>query len=374
MIKFMRGTSTKRAASSKVLEAGQPFFETDTKKIYVGDGSTALSSLVSIDNYLKTQLTDGSVVAKKASQWETARTFTVQDNDGTNKTTASVNGSADVTLKLPSTIKATLTGNADTATKATNDSDGNKITTYYTPFVISSIHTAQDLKRAIDDGYIETIKTYLSNGGHIDIISTTTNSDSKMAQVIWRVVHAGDLGNYGHSGTNGCILQMMNIQSNGIAWNTTSSNTDYANSTIHTWLNGTFNGWCDTSFTNYIKSGSCKVGAGDSYEISDASFNYFFLPSANEVMGYSSSSQPSAEGDQWLYWKYLIPTASTSSNDNRILPLTSNSSNTYKYWWLRTPSTSSSDRAWYVYFGGSLGFGDFVVYTHFGVSPACIIY
>lgn len=42
-----------------------------------------------------------------------------------------MNGSQAVNLKLPATIKANLTGNADTATKATQDASGNVITTTY---------------------------------------------------------------------------------------------------------------------------------------------------------------------------------------------------------------------------------------------------
>ena len=56
----------------------------------------------------------GSITTEK---WGTARNITIKDADSTNSGTAvSVNGSAAVTLLLPSTIKASLTGNASTAT------------------------------------------------------------------------------------------------------------------------------------------------------------------------------------------------------------------------------------------------------------------
>lgn len=52
------------------------------------------------------------------AQWGTSRNVIVQDADGTNSAAAvSVNGGANVTLKLPATIKAALSGNASTATK-----------------------------------------------------------------------------------------------------------------------------------------------------------------------------------------------------------------------------------------------------------------
>ena len=52
------------------------------------------------------------------ANWGTARNIYIADSDGTNTGAAvSVNGSANATLKLPATIKATLSGNASTATK-----------------------------------------------------------------------------------------------------------------------------------------------------------------------------------------------------------------------------------------------------------------
>jgi hypothetical protein len=57
--------------------------------------------------------------ASTASTWATSRLFYIQDSDASNTSSGvGVNGSANVTLKLPSTIKATLNGNADTATYA----------------------------------------------------------------------------------------------------------------------------------------------------------------------------------------------------------------------------------------------------------------
>ncbi len=44
-LQFLRGSSSRRKASSQTLLAGQPFFETDTNKLYVGNGgNTPLSS------------------------------------------------------------------------------------------------------------------------------------------------------------------------------------------------------------------------------------------------------------------------------------------------------------------------------------------
>lgn len=56
------------------------------------------------------------------ANWGTARNISIADSDATNTGTAvSVNGGANATLKLPATIKATLTGNASSATKVNNN-------------------------------------------------------------------------------------------------------------------------------------------------------------------------------------------------------------------------------------------------------------
>lgn len=66
------------------------------------------------------------------ANWGTARNIYIADNSSTNTGPAvSVNGSGNATLKLPATIKATLSGNASTATKATQDSAGQQINTTY---------------------------------------------------------------------------------------------------------------------------------------------------------------------------------------------------------------------------------------------------
>lgn len=74
---------------------------------------------------------DGSADITTAN-WGTSRNIGIVNSDGTGTAvTVAVNGSQAVNLKLPATIKANLTGNADTATKATQDASGNVITTTY---------------------------------------------------------------------------------------------------------------------------------------------------------------------------------------------------------------------------------------------------
>lgn len=87
------------------------------------------------------------------ANWGTARNISIADSDSTNTGTAvSVNGSAAVTLKLPATIKATLSGNAATATKATQDGSGNVITSTYIKKAGDTLGSTAQLSRAGNSG------------------------------------------------------------------------------------------------------------------------------------------------------------------------------------------------------------------------------
>src|SRR5574344_2920418 len=93
----------------------------------VASSATKLNSAVTING----TAFDGTANITTAA-WGYSRNMQITDSDSSNSgAITAVNGTNNVTLKLPSTIKGTLTGNASTATKATQDSDGNKINTTY---------------------------------------------------------------------------------------------------------------------------------------------------------------------------------------------------------------------------------------------------
>lgn len=95
------------------------------------------------------------------ANWGTARNISISDSAGTNTGSAvSVNGSAAVVLKLPATIAATLSGNASTATKATQDSAGQQINTTYIKGLSISGRTITYTK---GDGTAGTITTQDTN-------------------------------------------------------------------------------------------------------------------------------------------------------------------------------------------------------------------
>jgi hypothetical protein len=94
---------------------------TDWEKISAGYADTAgnadTATKLATARTINGTAFDGSANITTAN-WGTARNISIADSDSTNTGSAvSVNGSAAVTLKLPATIKAALSGNADSATK-----------------------------------------------------------------------------------------------------------------------------------------------------------------------------------------------------------------------------------------------------------------
>ena len=109
------------------------------------------------------------------ANWGTARNITISNYDGTNSGDAvSVNGSANVTLKLPATIKATLSGNATTATTATK---ANQLTTARTIWGQSFNGTANISGRIDHAACIDFDNPETGNGGYIDFHFNGSTAD-----------------------------------------------------------------------------------------------------------------------------------------------------------------------------------------------------
>lgn len=104
-------------------------------------GNAASASKLSTSCCINGTAFDGSTSITTA-KWGTARNVQISDCDGTNISgTVSVDGSANVCLKLPSTIKATLTGKADSAKAVTTCPTTVNATCYIT---LSANNTAGD--------------------------------------------------------------------------------------------------------------------------------------------------------------------------------------------------------------------------------------
>lgn len=100
---------------SNTTYGNQIFFDPDTDKISVRRKSTSWKPWVDLIHTGNIS----SYSTGSAGKWSTARKFSISDSDASHTgTQVSVDGSQDYVLPLPATIKATLQGNADTATNA----------------------------------------------------------------------------------------------------------------------------------------------------------------------------------------------------------------------------------------------------------------
>lgn len=180
------------------------------------------------------------------------------------------------------------------------------------------------------------------------------------------VVHQGKPSSVYDDSCNGTWLLMKDIYENR-QWHSSDTN-DYANSTIHSYLNGTFLNLFESNIKNAIKQVKLpyRKGSGTSTTVTSGSNGLsakIFLLSATET-SFSFSSMPSGEGAELAYFKGC---ADNSSDSKRVAYLNGAATG----WWLRSPGCSNSNGALYVSSGGDWS-GNYCSYSY-GIRPALIL-
>lgn len=180
------------------------------------------------------------------------------------------------------------------------------------------------------------------------------------------VVHQGKPSSVYDDSCNGTWLLMKDIYENR-QWHSSNTN-DYANSTIHSYLNSTFLNLFESNIKNAIKQVKLpyRKGSSTSTTVTSGSNGLsakIFLLSATET-SFSFSYMPSGEGAELAYFKGC---ADNSSDSKRVAYLNGSTAG----WWLRSPSCGSFSYALCV--GSNGGWNGYYCSNSYGIRPALIL-
>lgn len=181
------------------------------------------------------------------------------------------------------------------------------------------------------------------------------------------VVHQGKPSSVYDDSCNGTWLLMKDIYENR-QWHSSNTN-DYANSTIHSYLNSTFLNLFESNIKKAIKQVKLpyRKGSGTSTTVTSGSNGLsakIFLLSATETSFNFSSYMPSGEGAELAYFKGC---ADNSADSKRVAYLNGSAAG----WWLRSPLCDGFVYALCVSSNGDWGFSS--CSGSYGIRPALIL-
>ena len=182
------------------------------------------------------------------------------------------------------------------------------------------------------------------------------------------VVQQGKPSSIYDESCNGTWLLMKDLYESR-QWHSSNVN-DYANSTIHKWLNNEFLNLIDANIRAQIRQAKIpyRPGSGTSMSVNSGANGLsakIFLLSNIEVGGQTDWSYMPHDGARLAYFEYGT---GTSANNKRLAYLNGSAAG----WWLRSPGTYDSYGAWYVNSNGDSNGANYCSLSY-GIRPALIL-
>ena len=181
------------------------------------------------------------------------------------------------------------------------------------------------------------------------------------------IIHQGKPSSVYDDSCNGTWLLMKDIYEKR-QWNSSNTN-DYANSTIHSYLNSTFLNLLESNIKTAIKQVKLpyRKGSGSSETVTSGSNGLsakIFLLSAAET-SFNHVYMPSGEGTELAYFKGC---ADDGSDSKRV----ANFGRWADFWWLRSPSCSGYS-TYVLYVNSDGGLDDYGGSSGYGIRPAFVL-
>ena len=182
------------------------------------------------------------------------------------------------------------------------------------------------------------------------------------------VVQQGKPSSIYDESCNGTWLLMKDLYESR-QWHSSNVN-DYANSTIHKWLNNEFLNLIDANIRAQIRQAKIpyRPGSGTSMSVNSGANGLsakIFLLSNIEVGGQTDWSYMPHDGARLAYFEYGT---GTSANNKRLAYLNGSAAG----WWLRSPNAYGSNDAWLVNSNGHSNYTDYCSNSG-GIRPALIL-
>lgn len=257
------------------------------------------------------------------------------------------------TIEISAPVGSSVTVKKGTSIINTHTGTGNPVavtvheTGTYEATATQGTNTATDSASITADGQTQAITLVFSKPISQLSVGSSVYMNVNGTKTEFLVVHQGKPSSTYSTTFDGGTILLSHEMIEGQMWHDSDVN-DYANSTLHSYLNNDFLAQFDTNIQSVIKQVKVpyRQGSGTSQTVTSGENGLsckIFLLSGAEV-GFTSSDAPYIPTDEGAKLSYFLSGDSQSACDRRQAVLDGQ----LQDWWLRSPYCNGSTRAYEV--------------------------